>query len=185
MIPSQRSSRVGIPRDAGFDHKAQLLDPFPQNRTLDNGSKLPLAGFMLVRNGADRKRVKTMKRYRAQRLASLVRDVVSELLVTGSIKDPRIAYGDALVTVTDVESTPDLRLVKIFVSAVGEPEETAKIIEGLTSAKGFIRSQIAPHLKMRWVPDLVFIPDDSIARGVELLNTIERVNREATQDDSA
>ena len=119
-----------------------------------------------------------MAGYRKQRLESLAREIISDLIIMGEIKDPRIANSESLITVIAVESAKDLSHLRVYISTTGNPADQAKVIAGLDSAKGFIKARISPHVKMKFMPEIVFIPDDSISRGMDTLATIERVMRE-------
>ena len=95
-------------------------------------------------------------------LADIVRDV----------KDPRIS---PLTSVTGTEVAPDLKTCKVYVSVYGDSEAGAKTMEGLKSAAGFIRSELARKVNLRNTPQLTFVLDDSIAYGVAMSHRIDEV----------
>jgi ribosome-binding factor A len=107
---------------------------------------------------------------RALRIAQIIKEVVGELLLTG-LRDPRIGF----VSISDVEVSGDLRLVKIFISAMGTEAEKKASLQGLESAKGMIRSVIGKSVSLRYTPDVLLIADESIARGSELIDLMSKV----------
>lgn len=111
-----------------------------------------------------------MSRLRVQRLQEELKKEISEMVRT-EIKDPRIGF----VTITDVEVSPDLRNVKIFVSVYGSDEEKAKTMAGLESARGFIRSEIGRRIPLRYTPEIAFKFDESIARGARIMRLLNEM----------
>lgn len=102
---------------------------------------------------------------RTDRINELIRQEISDLL-RRQVKDPRVT---GLITVTEVETVPDLRHAKVFVSVMGTEEEKSAALAGLTAAAGFLRHELVGRLSLRRVPDLTFVRDDSIERGARLL----------------
>jgi ribosome-binding factor A len=116
-----------------------------------------------------------MSNPRIARLRELVKKETSAILQR-EMKDPRIGF----VSVTDVELSADLRHAKIFVSIFGDAEAKARTMEGLASAQGFIRTELAKRIRLRYVPDVLFKMDESIERGArvdELLRTVARAEK--------
>ena len=111
---------------------------------------------------------------RINRISEEVRKTVSELL-TREIKDPRIG---PMTSVTKVEVTNDLRYANIFVSVLGDKKVKEETLEGLESAKGFIRREIGNRIDLRYVPEPIFHLDESIERGIYMSKLIEKVNKE-------
>ena len=90
-----------------------------------------------------------------------------------TVKDPRV---HGLVTITRVDTTPDLRYAKVYVSVL-DKSDVKEVVKGLKSAGGFLRRELGRALSLRYTPELVFQADDSIDRGthiLKLLNDIER-----------
>ncbi len=100
---------------------------------------------------------------RTDRVAEALQALVAELLLR-EIKDPRIG----LVTITGVKISPDLRHARIYFSRLGGESERAQSLKGLTSAAGFIRSQVARQLKLRVAPEIVFEFDPSLEQAEKL-----------------
>lgn len=111
---------------------------------------------------------------RINRISEEVRKTVSELL-TMEIKDPRIS---PMVTVTKVKVTGDLSYANIYVSVLGDQEAKDDTLEGLESAKGFIRKEIGNRIDLRYVPEPVFHLDESIEQGIYMSKLIDKVNKE-------
>lgn len=111
---------------------------------------------------------------RTQRLNDLIRDELGQLLLH-QVRDPRLS---GVVTVTSVEVAPDLTLAKVSISSLGGEEEKARTMEGVAAASGYLRRELAQRIRLRRIPQLEFIRDDSIQEGVETLNLIKKVSGE-------
>ena len=92
-----------------------------------------------------------------------VRRVLAQI-ISGGIKDPRIS---PMTSVLAVEVAPDLKTCKAWISVYGDEEKKAQTMEGLESAAGFVRGELARRINLRHTPQIKFIADDSIAYGVE------------------
>ena len=93
-------------------------------------------------------------------LASLIR----------TVKDPRVADA-GMVSVTAVETTPDLKYAKIYVSVLDKPA-SAQALKGLKSASGYLRRELGRALSLRNTPELSFVRDDSIDKGAHILDML-------------
>jgi ribosome-binding factor A len=113
-----------------------------------------------------------MSHIRPKRVESLLREEIAGLIAEGKIHDPRL---QGRITVTDVEVSRDLRHAKVFVSHLGDPSQSAGTFAALESAAGYVQSHIARVISLRHVPRVVFVPDDSIARGVDLVQKINKL----------
>ena len=100
-----------------------------------------------------------------------VRRVLAQI-IGGGVKDRRIS---PMTSVLAVEVAPDLKTCKVWVSVYGDEEKKRETMEGLTSASGFIRGELARRVNLRNTPQLTFILDDSIAYGVEMSRRIDEV----------
>ena len=92
-----------------------------------------------------------------------------------TIKDPRVSE-TGMVSITAVETTPDLRYAKVYVSALDKEQSTA-ILKGLRSASGYLRRELGHALQLRYTPELVFEQDDSIDKGAHILELIEKLDQ--------
>ena len=110
--------------------------------------------------------------YRIERLNSLIRQEISELLQS-QVKDPRLG---SLVTVTEVSASLDLRHAKVFISRICSEEEKQETLKALIAASGFFRKELTKRLKLRRVPELSFRWDDSIERGAHILQLIDEIS---------
>ena len=104
-----------------------------------------------------------------RRVNESVRQVLAEALP--ELKDPRIGF----VTVTGVETSPDLSYARVFVSVFG-PEKTRRAtLEGLAAAHGVLQSRLARELRMKRTPQLAFEYDRSVAEGVRMSKLIDEL----------
>ena len=106
---------------------------------------------------------------RMRRVDEAMREVLSAA-ITSEIKDPRVGF----VTVTAVETSPDLRHARVFVSVLGEDPLRRRSIDGLESAHGFLQRRVASELRLKHTPTLTFAYDDSIDRGMRVSEIIDR-----------
>lgn len=91
-----------------------------------------------------------------------------------TLKDPRVAPWTSVVA---AEVTPDLKTCKVYISVLGDKEAQDATIQGLKSAEGYIRRELAGTLNMRNTPQITFIPDQSIEYGVNMSKKIEEVTK--------
>jgi ribosome-binding factor A len=106
---------------------------------------------------------------RMRRVNEAVRQVLSEAV--GELKDPRIGF----VTVTGVETSPDLRQARVFVSVLGSADERDASLTGLAAAHGVLQRRIARELRMKRTPQLAFEYDPAVERGVRMTQLIDEL----------
>src|ERR687894_3238477 len=106
---------------------------------------------------------------RMRRVNESVRQVLSEAV--GQLKDPRIGF----VTVTGVETSPDLRHAQVFVSVLGSESKREKTLAGLEAAHGVLQARIARELRLKRTPQLTFEYDPSVERGVRMSQLIDEL----------
>jgi ribosome-binding factor A len=111
-----------------------------------------------------------------RRVNEAVREVVSEAV--GELKDPRIGF----VTVTGVETSPDLRHARVFVSVLGSHAKRAKTLDGLTAAHGVLQARVARELRMKRTPQLAFEYDPTVERGVRMTQLIDELAPDADHE---
>ena len=99
-----------------------------------------------------------------------------------NLKDPRVQ--DTMISITHVETTPDLRYAKVYVSFLQE-ERAQEALKGLKSAGGYLRRELGAGLKLRYTPELVWALDDSITYGAKMLKLINalEVKEDGEADD--
>jgi ribosome-binding factor A len=105
---------------------------------------------------------------RMRRVNEAVREVLSARIAEG-LKDPRIGF----VTVTAVETSPDLRHARVFVSVLGDEGVQQATLAGLASSHGVLQAEIADQLRLKRTPTLAFHYDDSIQRGMRISELLE------------
>ena len=104
---------------------------------------------------------------------------LSEIIRLG-IKDPRI---HPMTSVVAVEVTPDLKYCKAYISVLGDEEASKATIQGLKSAEGYVRRELARRINLRNTPELKFILDQSIEYGVKMSRLIDEVTQGIQEDD--
>jgi ribosome-binding factor A len=108
--------------------------------------------------------------HRTERVGSLIREKIGELIVGGRIKDPRV---DPFLSVTRVDVSRDLSYADVYVSSYKSPQGLAKGVAGLRSAAGFIQAQLAARMRLRQTPRLRFHEDRGIREGFDMVKKIE------------
>lgn len=104
-----------------------------------------------------------------------LRQAIGMMLADGSIKDPRVT--SAMVTVTDVAMTPDLRSARVFISVFPEEPEVVKgVFRGLRSASSEMRREIGARVELRVVPVLEFKFDESVIKGARIEALLREIN---------
>ena len=114
---------------------------------------------------------------RMRRVNESVRQVLAEALP--ELKDPRIG----LVTVTGVDTAPDLRHAVVYVSVLGSEKKRASTLRGLEAAHGLLQSRLARELRLKRTPQLTFEYDPSVERGVRMSRLIDELAPEDDADD--
>ncbi|MEW6229932.1 MAG: 30S ribosome-binding factor RbfA [Bacillota bacterium] len=114
-----------------------------------------------------------MARLRVERVAEAIHSEVADILAR-EIKDPRLGFA----TITDVEVSPDLRYVKIFVSVMGDKSQVEQTMAALESATGFVRSEIGRRIRLRHTPEITFKHDTSIRRGARVFELLREIRDE-------
>jgi ribosome-binding factor A len=104
-----------------------------------------------------------------RRVNEVIRQVLGDVIAR-DLKDPRIGF----VTVTDVDTSPDLRTARVYVSVLGGESERDQALAGLRSSHGFLQGKIAAELRMKRTPTLTFHYDDSIDRGVRISRLLDQ-----------
>ncbi len=89
-----------------------------------------------------------------------------------NVKDPRVS---GLISVTAVDTTPDLRYAKIYISVLDKSDCT-QVLKGLKSASGYLRRELGHALQLRYTPELTFVRDDSIDQGAHILDMLRNPN---------
>ena len=116
---------------------------------------------------------------RINRINEEIQKELSELLRT--VKDPRVQ--GTMISITRVETTPDLRYTKVYVSFL-EEDRVKEAMAGLKSAGGYLRRELGHNLQLRYAPEIVWSLDDSITYGAKMLKLIHslEINHEDTDE---
>ena len=119
----------------------------------------------------------TVASNRINRINEEIQKKLSSLIRT--LKDPRIQ--DTMISITRVETTPDLRYTKVYVSFLQE-EKAADAMKGLKSAAGYLRRELGSALNLRYTPQIMWALDDSITYGTKLLALINSLGVEPDEE---
>ena len=115
---------------------------------------------------------------RINRINEEIQKELSSLLRT--VKDPRVQ--DTMISITRVETTPDLRYTKVYVSFLQE-DRVKNAMKGLQSAGGYLRRQLGHNLQLRYAPEIVWSLDDSITYGAHMMELINSLGVTHDEDD--
>ena len=105
---------------------------------------------------------------RMRRVNEAIREILGDAITT-ELKDPRIGF----VTVTEVDTSPDLRAARVYVSVLGSPEERESSLAGLRSSHGVLQGKIASGMRMKRTPTLTFEYDESVDRGARISRLLD------------
>jgi ribosome-binding factor A len=117
-----------------------------------------------------------VKGKRSEKVADLIKKEISQILLE-ELKDPRIGF----VTITKVALSDDLRIAKIYYSVFGGEQDKEESYEGLESAKGYIKRELGKKVRLKYMPEITFIFDDSLEYGdhiEELLRGVKHAEGE-------
>jgi ribosome-binding factor A len=117
-----------------------------------------------------------MKGKRAEKVGDQIRQEISEMLLRG-LKDPRIGF----VTITKVAVSDDLRQAKVYYSVFGGDEEKEDSHQGLESATGFIKRELGRRLRLKYMPEITFLFDDSLEYGAHIEELLQKVKGPAEE----
>ena len=111
----------------------------------------------------------------SNRIGRINEEIQKELAsLLRNLKDPRVQ--STMISITHVETTPDLRYAKVYASFLQE-DKAADAMKGLKSAAGFLRRELGRALQLRYTPELQFIGDDSISQGAHILEVLRDPTR--------
>jgi len=115
-------------------------------------------------------------------MQKIAEEILRELSrLASALKDPRVS---GLVSLTHAEVTKDLEYAKVYVSVLDGTADAKAVMEGLKSASGFLRRELAAALSLRRTPRLQFIRDDSLAQGAKIHEMLSHLDLgEDTHDD--
>ena len=116
---------------------------------------------------------------RSEKVADAIRKEISEMILLKTIKDPRIGF----LTITRVSVSDDCRMARVYFSVMGTPEERDRSLEGLNSAKGYMRKELGRRMRLRYTPDIIFQFDPSIEYAFHIDEVFHRIREEGKKDD--
>jgi len=111
-------------------------------------------------------------------VADLIKVELSDIILR-QIRNPRIG----MITITDVEVTDDLKLAKIFFVELGKDTCNPETQKGLEQARSFMKRELGKRLRLRYVPDIVFTPDESFAYGSRIDRLLAEIGGEDASQD--
>lgn len=115
-----------------------------------------------------------MKAKRTDRLNSLLREVISDV-IKKHVRNPEVSE---LITVTGVKITPDLQHAKVHVSVIGDAEQKKRTIHALQSAAGFIAVHASKQIVIRYFPALTFIIDEGVEKQMRIEELLKEIHKE-------
>lgn len=130
--------------------------------------------------GTDREGIMRKNSIKNTRINMEVQRELSEIIRNG-IKDPRI---HPMTSVISVEVTPDLKFCKAYISVLGSEEAGQATIQGLKSAEGYVRRELARRVNLRNTPEIKFILDQSIEYGVNMSRLIDEVTKDLRDEEA-
>ena len=114
-----------------------------------------------------------MAQYRLGRLGEEMKKELSDI-IRYQLDDPRLS----MVSILRVDVTRDLRYARVFISALTQDTSLEEVADVLTQSKGYIRKELAKRIKVRYIPEPLFVPDDSIAYGMKISKIIDECIQE-------
>lgn len=119
----------------------------------------------------------------SNRIGRINEEIAKELSdLIRNLKDPRVQ--DTMISISRVETTPDLRYAKVYVSFLDE-NRAKDAMKGLKSGSGYLRRELSHALNLRYTPELMWALDDSIAYGAKLLKLINSLEVSQDEDDES
>jgi len=109
---------------------------------------------------------------RSVRVGELIQQDLSDIILRG-LRDPRVGF----ITIMSVDVTSDLRIAKVYFTVMGEDSDVEQTQKGLESASAYLRRELGKRLKLRHVPELIFIFDKSVAYGNHIEEIIQQIER--------
>ncbi len=112
-----------------------------------------------------------MRFKRSDRVGGVILKEISQMIMMGEIKDPRIGF----TTLTRIELSDDIRNAKVFVSVMGGEKEKKNTMEALEKASGFIKWEIGKRLRLKHIPDIIFKLDTSMEHSEKIARLLKEL----------
>ncbi len=119
-----------------------------------------------------------MARLRVEKVQEAIQHEISNMLLH-DVKDPRIQF----VTITGVELTDDMSIAKVYVSLYGPDEKQEETWKALNKALGFMRSEIAKRIRLRFAPSLILVKDTSMEYSAHIQSILDKIKQEEGSKD--
>jgi ribosome-binding factor A len=117
-----------------------------------------------------------MRFKRSEKVGDQIREEISEILLR-ELKDPRIGF----VTITKVAVSDDLRMAKVYYSVYGGEQAKEESHQGLESAKGYIKKELGRRMRLKYMPEITFLFDDSLEYGEHIEELLRDVKKRGEQ----
>ncbi|MFA5142733.1 MAG: 30S ribosome-binding factor RbfA [Candidatus Omnitrophota bacterium] len=114
-----------------------------------------------------------MSSQRSERVQEALRQEISRI-VQGEMKDPRLGF----ITITKVELTKDLRYSRVYFSVLGEEKDKKLALKGLNNAKGYIKGLLSDRIKLRFMPEVAFVIDESLEHTKHIYDILDKIKKE-------
>ena len=114
---------------------------------------------------------------RLNRVEEACKEVLSEV-IQREVKDPRVGF----VTITSVKLSSDLRHAKVYISVLGTDTEVTESLAGLASARGYMRSELGRHLRLKFLPEIEIVNDSFSEEALRLSSLMREVARELEEE---
>jgi len=118
-------------------------------------------------------------KHRSGRINEEIRREISDI-IRNDIKDPRL---NAMVSVTKVDVTKDLRYAKIYVSVFGDEQSKENTLQALKSASGFMRKEIGARVNLRHTPEMIIQLDNTIEQGMHIESLLQKIKEKSSNDN--
>lgn len=113
---------------------------------------------------------------RMRRVNSVLQEVIAEEVTR--LKDPRVGF----VTITGVETAPDLRTATVYYSVLGSPEEQEATARALRSAAPHLQAAVGRQVRLKYLPKLSFQRDEAVERGLRVQEILQEIHEEEDED---
>ena len=121
-----------------------------------------------------------MKFERTKRIGEEIKKTITKMLIEGHIKNSVILNTHSLISVVAVDVVRDLKYAYVYISVLGQGKD--EIIDSLKKSSGFIRREVGKFTKLRYTPELIFLEDNSIKNGVDMIAKINKVSETVSSD---
>ena len=122
-----------------------------------------------------------MKFERTKRIGEEIKKTITKMLIEGHIKNSVILNTHSLISVVAVDVVRDLKYAYVYISVLGKGKD--EIIDSLKKSSGFIRREVGKFTKLRYTPELIFLEDNSIKNGVDMIAKINKVSETMSSDE--